>query len=110
MPKDTTRAERFQQAGDRLYAEKREHLRQIGEQLALLEENPHTPAQVTEGIHEHLCQLGSVIPLWHPRVLRSVYWILCEEAQKAGIVLTDDNYVGQHVENNPQEYQQETVN
>ena len=91
MPKTTT--------------DRRENLFRLGQQLSDLLENPEIPHQVEDGIKEMLCELGSVVPLWTPRVLKAIYPLLVEEAEKGGINLQEPNYVGQHIEKNPREYE-----
>lgn len=77
---------------------RKRNLQRIARQLASLVENPDLPHGVEEGIKDYLCELGSVVPLWNPRILRAVYPILVEEAAKEGVDITQPNLVGQNIE------------
>lgn len=77
---------------------RRQNLQQIGNQLASLIENPDTPHHVEDGIKEMLCEIASVVPVWTPAILRAIYPILVEEAEKLGVDLQQPNYIGQEIE------------
>lgn len=97
---------------DKPTTNRRQNLYRLGQQLADLLENPEIPHEVEEGIREMLCELGSVAPLTTPTILRAIYPLLVEEAERRGVNLQEPNYVGQDIAANPREYEgsAETVN
>lgn len=97
---------------DKPTTNRRQNLYRLGQQLADLLENPEIPHEVAEGISEMLCELGSVAPLTTPTILRAVYPLLVEEAERRGVNLQKPNYIGQEIAANPQEYEsgREAVN
>lgn len=74
---------------------RRQNLQKLGNQLANLLENPDLPHLVEEGILEYLCELGGVAPMSNPRILRAIYRLAVEEAEKRGVDVTEPGITSQ---------------
>lgn len=83
---------------------RRRNLQHIGNQIASLVNNPDCPHLVSEGIRAFFCEIGSVVPLWHPKIAPLIFSLLVEAAEEEGVDIREPNYVGQDIAAHPQDY------